>query len=57
MLFVAVAQRKNRTLLQEVEALGVVESGARLPSNALMAATQAMNKSSGLYDGQSMNAL
>ena len=57
MFFVAVAQRKNRTLLQEVEASVVVESAARLPSNALMAATQDMNKSSGLYEGQSMNAL
>ena len=54
MAFVAMHHRKNRTLLQESVAFGVVAAGSRPASNALMVARQATNKCSALGERHSM---
>ena len=54
MAFVARPHKKNRTLLQESVALGLLEAGSRPASNALMVARQATNKCSALGKMHSM---
>ena len=53
MAFVARSHKKNRTLLQESVAFGVLDAGSRPASNALMVARQATNKCSALGERHS----